>query len=390
MKRSGGWTTIREAKERLARRWGRGYFLGRAADTDLFPLRLALCGPSAAEVSEQFARVQEWIQQVRRAENGSRVTIEWRQINSRVVGRNRIPCALWFESLDALAGFIGRSAELCDFRKAAKAIIAEFPTLSDWVYTHPRQVLTCGDDAPRLMGVLSFMVAHPLSGLYLRQISLPQVDSKFIESRKKLLSQWLDILLAEESIDRRFSSTGMFEQRYGFCSRPVLIRFRMVDPFCAVNGLTDLTVRADEFSGLDPDVDRVFVTENDINGLAFPSLPRTMVIFGRGYGFDKLAKARWLQRKQILYWGDIDTHGLAILNQFRSFFPQARSFLMTRQVLLDHRDRWVRESSPFEGRLDNLTPEEATLFADLKANRLGDRIRLEQEFIPWEYVLAAL
>jgi hypothetical protein len=47
-----------------------------------------------------------------------------------------------------------------------------------------------------------------------------------------------------------------------------------------------------------------------------------------GYGFDNLAAALWLQQKDIYYWGDIDTHGFAILNQLRGFFPHAVSFLM--------------------------------------------------------------
>lgn len=390
MKSPQTWSTIGDARKRLGGRWERGYFLARITQADLFPLSVSLSGPTPAQVSERFARVQEWIHHLRGAEKWQGVTIQWREINSRVVGRNRIPRALLIESLDTLANFIGKRAELALFRTAAQRITAVFPALGEWVYAHPRQVLECGDDAARLMSVLSFMVEHPRSGLYLRQISLPGVDTKFIESKKKLLSQWLDALLPEASIDYRYSPIGGFERRYGFCSRPVLIRFRIVDPSRTIGGLTDLTVRADELSRLEPDVDTVFVIENDINALAFPDRPRTMVIFGRGYGFDRLAKAKWLQTKRILYWGDIDTHGLAILNQFRSYFPHARSFLMSRAVLLDHRDRWVREARPFEGTLVNLTAEEGSLFAELTEGRPGKTIRLEQEFIPWAYVVRAL
>jgi hypothetical protein len=390
VKSAEAWSTIGDARKRLAGRWDRGYYLARAGQADLFPLTVSLSGPKSAEISERFSRVREWIQHLYGAEKGRGVTIQWREVNSRVVGRNRIPRALLIESLDALAGFIGKSAELALFRTAARRISAAFPALGEWVYAHPRQVLECGDDAARLMSVLSYMVENPRSGLYLRQISLPGVDTKFIEQKKKLLSQWLDILLPEKDIDYRYSPIGGFERRYGFCSRPVLIRFRIVDPSRAIGGLTDLTVRADELRRFEPDVDTVFVIENDINALAFPYRSRTMVIFGRGYGFDRLAKAKWMREKRILYWGDIDTHGLAILNQFRSFFPHARSFLMSRAVLLDHRDRWVREARPFEGELANLTAEEASLYAELTEGGPGENIRLEQEFIPWAYVMRAL
>lgn len=65
-------------------------------------------------------------------------------------------------------------------------------------------------------------------------------------------------------------------------------------------------------------------------------MPRAMVIFGAGYGFDNLAEARWLGMLEIHYWGDIDTHGFAILNQLRKYFPHAQSLLMDRETLLAH------------------------------------------------------
>ena len=46
-----------------------------------------------------------------------------------------------------------------------------------------------------------------------------------------------------------------------------------------------------------------------------------MVIFGAGYGFEMLAGADWwLQVVGFIYWGDIDTHGFAILDQLRRRF----------------------------------------------------------------------
>ncbi len=40
-----------------------------------------------------------------------------------------------------------------------------------------------------------------------------------------------------------------------------------------------------------------------------------MVLFGSGYGFEFLSNVLWLAKLNIYYWGDIDTHGFAILNQ---------------------------------------------------------------------------
>ena len=83
-------------------------------------------------------------------------------------------------------------------------------------------------------------------------------------------------------------------------------------------------------------MDRVFITENEINGLAFPDVPGSLVIFGLGYGLDRLSEVSWLHRREVHYWGDIDTYGFHILDRLRALFPAARSFLMDRETLLEH------------------------------------------------------
>lgn len=96
----------------------------------------------------------------------------------------------------------------------------------------------------------------------------------------------------------------------------------------------DLALDAESFARLDPKVARVFITENEINFLAFPPIENSLVIFGAGYGFEMLRKAEWLARCHIHYWGDIDTHGFAILDQLRSQFDHVESLLMDRDTLL--------------------------------------------------------
>lgn len=141
------------------------------------------------------------------------------------------------------------------------------------------------------------------------------------------------------------------------------------------------------FARLDPDVSRLFVTENEINFLAFPAVPDSWVIFGSGYGFNALAKAQWVRNKTVHYWGDIDTHGFAILDQLRSHHAHVKSFLMDRATLLQHRSHWSDEPEPVVRDLVHLFPEERALFDDLRWKRLCDgRVRLEQERIGFGWV----
>ena len=91
-----------------------------------------------------------------------------------------------------------------------------------------------------------------------------------------------------------------------------------------------------------------------------------------------------------MYWGDIDTHGFAMLDKLRSRFPTAQSLLMDEATLLAHRALWVREERPFIGALTQLSEAEGRLFEDLKTNRFADRVRLEQERITYGRLTAAL
>jgi hypothetical protein len=132
------------------------------------------------------------------------------------------------------------------------------------------------------------------------------------------------------------------------------------------------------------------VTENEINGLAFPDAASAVVIFGLGYGLDRLAMLPWLHDTGIFYWGDIDTHGFAILAKLRAHFPHAVSLLMDRETLMAHRSLWVQEQDPSSVELSTLTAPEISLYDDLRRNRLGDRVRLEQERIGFGWVQHAL
>jgi hypothetical protein len=59
---------------------------------------------------------------------------------------------------------------------------------------------------------------------------------------------------------------------------------------------------------------------------------------------------------------------------------------MDRDTLLEHFQLGVREDSPFKGDLERLTVTERALYDDLRRNRLGDQIRLEQERIRYGWI----
>lgn len=68
-----------------------------------------------------------------------------------------------------------------------------------------------------------------------------------------------------------------------------LIRFRLLDSGLAGKwGISDKSVPPSQFQALSIPCNRIIVTENKINGLSFPPMPDTIVVFGIGYGINTL------------------------------------------------------------------------------------------------------
>jgi hypothetical protein len=290
---------------------------------------------------------------------------------------------------DAVA-LLGVAERVARFEQLVALTLASFPQLTTWLARSAAALLEHEAHWPRVLAVLTWLRSNPRPGIYLRQLEVPGVDSKFIEGQRALLSELLDLVLPSDAIVSEATGAKQFELRYGVLSKPPLVRFRMLDSSQQLGGLTDIATPATHFAKLQLDVDRIFITENEINGLAFPSCSRSIVIFGLGYGLARLADVHWLADKDVWYWGDLDTHGFAILDRLRVRLSHTRSFLMDRETLMVHSSQWVHEPAAVVADLPRLHVDEASLYDDLRSNRLGAGIRLEQERIAFAWVRRAV
>ena len=383
------WGGQKTVLDRLKRLWKQGKLLQPDAGQE-FPLRIPLRHPSSAELPERFEEARNWITRLREAAERHGYLLEWKEIRHRQLGRNRLPVAAIVPDLKTALRLIGRQRDWRRFRNLAEQTLEAFPQLDDWLHGHPHVVLEHSDDWSRLLGFMAWLQQHPRPGIYLRQVELPGVHTKFIENHRRLLTILLDQVLPPAAIDEDAIGARSFARRYGFLEKPVLIRFRLLDPRQDIAGARDLALTAADFAGIRPSVRSVYITENEINGLAFPEVPESLVIFGLGYGLDVLGKIEWLREKQLFYWGDLDTHGFAMLDQLRADFPGARSLLMDEATLLEHRALWGREPRPTRRPLSRLTGEESRLYDQLRNDSFQPSLRLEQEQIGYAWVRAAV
>ncbi len=380
---------VAELKQKALRHWETGAFLKAwCRKESLFPLSIALGRPAGRDLMERFARVQAWIAALRRqekAEDGLGYRIAFAAVDHRQLGPQQIPQRACFDTRDDWLHFIGQRDAFQRFVKLAAQTRQRLPVLDGFLAEHPLKALAHEADWDRLLTVCEWFLAHPRCQRYIRQLEIATVDTKFIETRRAILAELLDRVLPAGAVDPTVSGAARhgFERRFGLRYDQPFIRLRLLDERLAVAGLTDLGVPLSDLAGRDFSAATVVVTENKINGLAFPPLSGALVIFGLGYGLEALAELPWLKEKTIWYWGDIDTHGFAILSRMRGTFPRTRSLLMDAETLVSHRGLWVQEppARRFTGCLEHLTAQEAALFEELKADRYGPGVRLEQERI---------
>jgi hypothetical protein len=374
------WTSPADVRAAVRKKWDSGALLGAfARGEEWVPLGIPLRGPAAREIGERLGDVQAW------AEDWARprlLRIEYKQVGGRHFGTNAIPCRAWVDGYDQAWELLGVRGDVRRFTALAELTRQSCPRLMVWVRRRPVKLLGLEACWAEVLDVVKSIERANRPGMYLRQLDVPGVDTKFIERHRGLLTELLDIQLDPGRVDR---GAADFERRYGFRRKPAYVRFR-----APMSGFSELSVRAEEFAGALPGVTRVFVVENEITYLAFPRPDDAMVIWGSGYAVPVLEPLGWLHALEIVYWGDIDTHGFVILDRLRGLFPQVRSMLMDRATLLAHQRQWVTEPVPSVAALDRLDDPEAALYRDLVAGTFGSRVRLEQERISFAAIEAAL
>lgn len=211
-----------------------------------------------------------------------------------------------------------------------------------------------------------------------------------------------------------------FLQRWTFKDKPDMVRVRLLDP-SLLSGFfmpgyerpIELSLELSALKELDGPFKHVIICENEVSCLALPRISNTIALFGSGYAALMLAFVPFMHTRDIIYWGDIDTHGFDILNRLRqsllevrleltlqrygSYHPDfsckdlnVRSMFMDQITLLSYQDNWVTEDKTVVRPMPALRRAELECYEDLISNKHGHNLRLEQEYIPFAQVLAKL
>jgi len=358
-------------------------------DKNEFPLAIDLGIPTGKEAVNRQNDVRAWIAAWNNWKGSGELIRAER--NWQIIGKHTIPYKLILKNPADAVMWIGETDRWSRAVDRYKKILQRWPVLVNNLHGYFNVLADYDEpDFIRLYDILSWICAYPDSGFYIRQIPVTGIDTKWLESRKSLVSELMTLIqhgiLCTPADQISIKSRDFFET-CGFRPLPQLIRMRILDPVLRnkTGGLADISAPLDEIAALDIKPQFVFIVENLQTGLAFQDLNDSVVIMGLGYAVDALGKIPWLKNTQRIYWGDIDTHGFAILNRAKSYLPDLKTILMDEKTFLDHRELWVEEKSqsPADD-LPLLTGNELMLYRKLRNNEFGYHVRLEQERIRWD------
>jgi len=343
-------------------------------------LTVPLRPPSEREARADQAAAQSWAREWLTWPVSDGADVEWASREWRTVGRQRLPVRLHLRDPDAVAAFVGgrAAAEWTRLRDRAATIRdhlhgADPAALATAIRRHAATLIGYGDrEFDQVLAAAAWVIGEHVRGLRPRQLPIRGVDSKWFGAHRSVVSA----LAATSGVDD-----------LGIVDADPLVRVRVLDPSLLPGGPLDFAAPVAQLQLLALAPRGAFVFENLESVLAMPAWPGAIAIHGSGYAVGRLRDVPWLARTPVVYWGDVDSNGFAILHQLRAHHDDVRSALMDEETLRAHSDLWVVESQPARGRFAHLTESEERTLAALRA--AGD-VRLEQERVPWQTAVEAL
>ncbi len=348
---------------------------------------LSLGAPTERDVMEDAAGIREWVSAWTDWSGVGEIAWEDRQWPR--MGKQRIPCGIAYASAEQVSDAVGQRKRWDRAVERYVHIASRWPWLINGTELSSNfDVLAnySDEDYGRLLSLLKWLERNPDSGLYLRQLPLESIDTKWVERRKGLVTDLMREIRSLPPETNFFGACGLQKP-------PPRLRLRLLCPDLRARfgGLEDIEAPLEQIAQMALAPARVLVVENLETGLAMPSFPGVVCFMKLGNAATLLGSIPWVAKATLHYWGDIDTHGFAILARVRQQFPTIETLLMDEITMDVHRDLCVDEPTPMlTAETAYLRESEKALYQKLCAGHKGKYLRLEQERIFWPYAMKAL
>lgn len=383
-------------------------------------LSLPLNPPSQAEALAEPAAVAAWIRSWQAEAERACVVVEWEERRWPSLGRQRLPVragATGAEDIARVAGRLGELRELtrrAGLLRRAAASEADDGAIEEALGSALREVGELSSaDLDCLVALLAWIAHHDVRGLYLREIPVPGLHTKWLERHQRVVGRLLPLVRpraadtgadgAGTDVDGQIADaegTGMstrgtqLVRRLGLRFPPPRVRVRLLDPGLLPGVPRDLAAPVDELSGLWPGGEgptAAIIVENLATFLALPPRHGAVAIWGHGHSVGELRSLAWLPGcERVVYWGDLDADGLIILDRLRGFVPDAVSIGMDDEALSVWEELVVPDPGAEQHRQRPAPRRLAAGEARAWDAVVAGGARLEQERIAWSWAKVRL
>lgn len=373
--------SIPEGQSLISKRVDKGWAVSILAevkgdDDPRWPWTLRLTDLGGGDLNQRWSEVWRWI--LEWTSWASANQCELRTANRRVGGTIRaIPERLIVPTIDiaVVSSGVDLIRPLDELRARARALHAEFPATLTPAFL--RSACRLSDtDFELARAAADWFRCHDASGRTARQIPIAGLHAKWLDGHKGLV-------------------TGLSgHPELGLVERPSRVHFTYLDGEWLERGNRRRdSISLDEATqvpGYRPQV--VLVTENKDTALFFPQVPGCIVIEGSGDAATRLGKIKWIREcPNVVYWGDLDARGLAILDRLRAAGVDATAILMDETTLHDyaiHASPTYADGSPLpcvpQPPTPYLSADERALLEKITDPEWQGARRIEQERIPLE------
>ena len=192
-----GWTDFKEIKNIILKKWEKGDI---ARGKLLFPWKIKLKVPTSKEILSDISKFLVWRKELKKTDKSSLgygYNIIEKEIKNKILGKNPIPAYIEITSVDDALKLIKKENEMKRILENSSFILEKYPKLQKWIEKNIFKILIEKDEIKKILAVVEYILKNPVQDTYLREISIENIDTKFIENHKKMI-----FILASQSYEK--------------------------------------------------------------------------------------------------------------------------------------------------------------------------------------------